>query len=162
MTETNFDPTRPMTHVIDRQQAVHALANQYGDRTAYLVAAPADVLPSIADQILPNLPWWVAFLDQGGPTVLVTNIAPVVAMTSALIRCVAVISLPKAGPITDLIGLLGSPRRIGEDGDLILVRRPDDPDLGPDDVVWPILLIDAIDEIDPMLAARIRSSGRWT
>lgn len=138
--------------LIERSRAVKAIADQILDRTSYVIIAPTDNLVRLVDSLTEHTEKWTAYLDNGTGAVLCTTNADIVRVVDILIGTAAVITVPKTVPAPAISAALG--QHLPEDGsqDLVVLRVPDEP------MFWPLLFIDALDLVDPKVAAELRAN----
>lgn len=146
------DPLMIDYAMVPRERAVKAISATYGDKTDIILAGPLDRVGGV----LQHIPSAVCYLDAGTRTILVTRgtgetQSIVLYQISQYAPMAAIIAIPKATPETALtaagIDVTGSE-------DICLVASNDDQLM-----CYPILLVDAIDLMDPVLAAQLRAQG---
>lgn len=141
---------------LDRETALREIAAGYRDRSHYLVCLPPGTLPVFKRQ-LEGLPCRI-LLDQGLDTVLATSSADVARAVDVLTRSlrpsgggVGVVLVPKTVSRALLEKRLNLPSS-DDDEDIMCVQ------LG-EQMMFPTLLTDAIDLVDPIDAAQIRAQA---
>ncbi|WP_181799024.1 hypothetical protein [Kitasatospora acidiphila] len=141
---------------VDRETAVREIAAGYRDRSHYLVCLPPGTLAVLSRQ-LKGLPCRM-LLDQGLDAILATSSADVARAVDVIARslrpsggCVGVVLVPKTVSRALLEKRLNLPSS-DDDEDIMCVQ------LG-EQMMFPTLLIDAIDLVDPVNAARIRAQA---
>ncbi|SOB84234.1 hypothetical protein [Streptomyces sp. 1331.2] len=140
-------------NLIPRETAVRRLADVLSDRTEYLVTIPPGVGQALAAG-LDLVGHWTAYLDVGAPEVLVTSDLTTFRGTHMLVPTGGVVTIPKTVHHRAVSRLVR--QRIPADGsrDVLLIT---DRSGGP--TYWPLLLVDAVDRVDPVLAAQLRAHG---
>lgn len=138
--------------LIKRSQAVKAIADQILDRTSYVIITPTDNLTPLVDNLAEHAAKWSAYLDNGTAAVLCTSNAEIVRVVDILIGTAAVITVPKTVPAKAISAALG--QRVPDDGsqDLVVLHAPGEP------MFWPLLFVDALDLVDPKVAAELRAN----
>jgi hypothetical protein len=144
-----------VTTLITRRAAVAAIARRLADRTAFVVFTPPAQLGETVAR-LRRLPGWTGYLDSGGE--MVTEGDPLAcAALGGLVQAVgarvaAVLIVPKTVPAAALGRALGQP--IAADGSEDVIGVVDG-----QRVAWPLLLVDAIAEVDPVSAAQLHANS---
>jgi hypothetical protein len=142
--------TAPAVQLHTRENALTHLVAAIADRTAFVVV-PAPTLTVEVATGLAALPAWSAFLDNGGDDVLEMHDATVVAALLVLAGGVCTFVVPRTVPAADLGAVLG--QCVPEDGSQDVVFVLDDEARA----WWPLLFIDAVDQVDAIAAAQIRA-----
>ncbi|MDJ0341777.1 hypothetical protein [Streptomyces sp. PH10-H1] len=139
-----LSPTRP--------QAVKRIADHIADRDSYVITVPPDALTSFAHRLC-DIPDWNAYLDNGTGTVLHTGHALTLLACDLIIETAAVVIVPKTVPTAVLTEAVG--RDVPADGsqDIVILTGP-----AGRPVFWPLLLVDAIEIVDPAVAAQLRAN----
>lgn len=141
-----------MTTSISRATAVTTVAGHIADRDAFVITVPPNVLGDVTHG-LRDVDGWTAYLDSGTPVILQTDRVSVLAVTGAIILSAAVVTVPKTVPAAVLSKALG--QTIPDDGsqDLVVLHGADG-----EPIVWPLLFVDALDQVDPIAAAQLRAA----
>lgn len=140
------------THeLLGRDRAVQKIARHIADRDAYLVTIPPDTLPRLSKS-LDRIATWSAYLDSGNPFILRTNRPGALLVTDLLIETAGVLVVPKTVPASALSKVVG--QEVPADGsqDLVVLM----PTAGP--IFWPLLFVDALEIVDPKVAAQLRAN----
>lgn len=142
------------TTVVPRAAAVRAVANAIADRAHFVIAVPPDHVASVIDRLAGIPRGWTAYVDNGSPMVLVTG-EPGAAVLLDLVggAVVAVVTVPKTTSAAVLGGALSQP--VPDDGsqDLVIIH-----DFEPGPMCWPMIFVDAIERVDPAVAAQLHAS----
>ncbi|RPE34776.1 hypothetical protein [Kitasatospora cineracea] len=144
--------TRSYT-LIPREEAVRRLADTLADRTEYLITIPPGIGPQLAAG-LDRVERWTALLDVGAPEVLSTGDLGAFQQAHGLVPVGGVLIVPKTVPHQAVSKLVR--QRIPADGsqDVLLIT-----DRNGAPTYWPLLLVDAVDRVDPILAAQLRANS---
>ncbi|MET8134663.1 hypothetical protein ABZV24_22370 [Streptomyces sp. NPDC005251] len=134
-----------------RDTAVHQIAQHIADRDAYLVTCPPTTLP-ILSRALDSLPAWSAYLDNGTGAVLRTDRAGALLVADLLMETAGVLVVPKTVPAVELGQVVGQDIPADGSQDLVVLMPP-----GGEPIFWPLLFIDALDIVDPTVAAQLRA-----
>lgn len=145
-----------MITLVDRQDAVAAIAAHLADRTAFIINIPPALI-STAVEHLESIPGWTGHFDNGTPAVLRTGAGSLSLGVAQLLEALgapftAVVTVPKTVPAADLGRALD--RDIPADGSQDIIGLYEG---GP--IVWPMLFVEALDRVDPQAAAQLRASG---
>ena len=139
-----------MIALIDRDDAVAAIAGAIADRHSFVIVAPPDTVAGLAG-CLTTVAGWTGYLDNGTPTVLCTDQPAAATVLDGLaVPTAMVVTVPKTVPAATLGEALG--QEIPADGsqDLVLLCGDEE---GP--LVWPLLFVDALAPVDPRAAAAL-------
>lgn len=135
---------------IARARAVKNIAAALADRHSYVLTLDPR-LNTEAAEALDGIDTTI-YVDQGTDPILRTNDPRLLAVTAALIPCVAVILIPKTVPAAILSEALGE--HVPDDGsqDILILGSPEPP------MTWPLLFVDALQRVDPTAANTIRAA----
>lgn len=136
--------------LLDRDQAVKNIAAHIADRDAYVITAPPDTLPRLS-RTLDGVPSWSAYLDNGTPVILRTDRAGALIVADLLVETAGVLIVPKTVPAAALSRVVGQDVPADGSQDLVVLM----PHEGP--IFWPLLFVDALDIVDPQVAATLRA-----
>lgn len=144
-----------MTALITRRAAVDAIARHLADRTAFVVFAPPAQLAETVRR-LHAVPDWTGYLDTGDPLVTEADSAMCVALGALAgvfgVPTAAVFVVPKTVPAARLGRALG--HLIPADGSQDVIGVVDG-----ERVAWPLLLVDALERVDPAAAAHLHANS---
>lgn len=139
--------------VMTRAEAVRVIAGHIADRTAFVISVPPDFVASAAARLgaVRACTWYA---DNGSGTVMQltgTSIRVAGALDELLPGLTAAVAIvPKTVPAAELAAAMR--HDIPGDGSQDLVLLHDD-DAVP--FTWPLLLVAALDHVDPGFAARL-------
>lgn len=139
-------------HLIRRDRAVRQIANHLADQDVYLITVPHGALESAVDTLDPITPWQ-AYVDNGSGLVLRSGMREPVALAAQLYTTVAVLVVPKSVDPEVLSSALRQPLPPDGSQDLLILRSRTGP------IHWPLLFVDAVDQVDPIAAAQLRAHG---
>ncbi|MFE2828478.1 hypothetical protein [Streptomyces sp. NPDC059271] len=137
--------------LLTRDDAVRQIAQHIADRDAYVITAPPGALPRLS-ATLDELPHWTAYLDNGLPVAMRTGNASTLLVADALMETAGVIVVPKTVPASAVGQVVGQSMARDGSQDLVVLMPPDG---GP--IFWPLLFVDALDVVDPVVAAQLRA-----
>jgi hypothetical protein len=134
---------------LDRKDAVAEIVSAMNGQAHYLVTAPPGTI-TVLGESLGHLSTWRAYVDSGVPTVMSTNDASALFVTSLLMPMAAVIVVPKTVSPAELSEVLG--RTVPEDGsqDIVILHEAED---AP--IIWPMLFLEAMRVVDPDVVEQI-------
>lgn len=139
------------TATLTRTDAVHTIARHLATRDVYLVAAGPAQLTGIG-LALHGIPGTVCYADNGLGPILRTDRPEALALVAALLPAAAVTTVPKTVPASVLGEALG--QHVPPDGSQDVVIVMDD----AGHAVYPTLLVEAIDHVDPNVSALLRAN----
>lgn len=143
---------------VPREDVVDLLARHVAAHDAYLIAIPPSLLPAAA-RGLGMIREVSFFLDSAGTGDLMTAAGPgageAVAVTAALTQAplVSVAVVPKTVAAVAVCAALGL-ADMDDARELRALQADGEP------MVWPRFLVDALERVDPVTAARIEASRR--
>ncbi|NUP17100.1 MAG: hypothetical protein HOZ81_13525 [Streptomyces sp.] len=139
--------------LLQRPEAVRAIADTLADRTAYLITLPPGAAPLLAPS-LDGIDGWTAYLDNGSGDVLATSDTGILCLAQAECLSSGAVRIPKSVHLDVISQIIR--HRVPTDGSkdvFILTSKGGQP------AYWPLLLVDAIDQVDAVMAARLRAHG---
>jgi hypothetical protein len=142
---------------VPRGDTVAVIAARYKKRDAYLVAAGPGQVPSALAR-LALVAEATVYLDQGGKTLMSVTGAALQVMPDLIetaAPAVAVWVVPKSVPAARLGKALGDSIPADGSRDLIVLTADDGKH-----AAYPLILVEAIEQVDPATAAHIRSADR--
>ncbi|MEU2625743.1 hypothetical protein [Kitasatospora sp. NPDC007106] len=135
-------------HLMLRSRAVQEIAHHITRHDAYLITVPPGMLTSAA-RALDAVTTWQAYIDNGSGVVLRTGLIRAVRPNDR--ATAAVIAVPKTVDPAVLGKALRYPLPADGSRDLLVLRGRTGP------IHWPLLFVDAIDQVDPVAAAQLRA-----
>jgi hypothetical protein len=143
--------------IVPRGNTVAVIAARYEKRDAYLVAAGPSQVPSALARLAP-VAEAIVYLDQGGETVMSATGAALQVMPDLMetaAPCAAVWVVPKSVSAARLGKALGDSIPADGSRDLIVLTADDG-----NHAAHPLILVDAIERVDPAAAGHIRGTER--
>ncbi|WP_405423530.1 hypothetical protein [Streptomyces erythrochromogenes] len=141
------------THeLIPRPTALERIAAHLDAQDHYLITSPPDTVGRLM-QNLEDIPSWMAYVDNGSPTVLRTERPGAVRLASRILAVATVIVVAKTVPRRDLMAAIDQPEGAPAQ-DVFVLTTPGGP------TWWPVLFADALALVDPEAAAELRREGR--
>lgn len=143
-----------LNRLIGRGRALRFISEALADRTHFLLVPPAQRGAEVAELLDGTGISWTGYIDSGQDTVLRVDQASLMLVTEQLARRTAIlITVPKTVPAEQLSSALD--QTIQADGSQDLILMTDD----SEQLLWPMLFVDALDQIDPVEAARLRAAS---
>lgn len=146
-----------ITGPIDRELAAEHIASRIKARDSYVITAPPSALSRLSESF-EDISGWAAYLDTGLELVLRTDSASVLLVTDVVdslmsATTAAVIVVSKTVPASVLATAVG--QEVPADGsrDLLVLHAAEGV------VFWPTLFVDALDIVDPLVAAQLRAQS---
>ncbi|MGW7344011.1 hypothetical protein [Streptomyces sp. NPDC054854] len=141
------------THeLIPRPNALEHIAAHLDAQDHYLITSPPDTLGRLM-QNLEDIPSWMAYVDNGSPTVLRTERPGAVRLAGRILAVAAVIVVAKTVPYRDVMAAIDRQPDGAPHEDVFVLTTPGAP------TWWPVLFADALALVDPAAAADLRKEG---
>ncbi|MFI1937713.1 hypothetical protein ACH44C_11005 [Streptomyces purpureus] len=141
------------THeLIPRAHALQHIATRLDAQDHYLIASPPDTLGRLMTN-LEDIPSWMAYVDNGSPTILRTERPGAVRLAGRILAVAAVVVVAKTVPRRDVMAALNRETNPGHTEDIFVLTTPGGR------TWWPVLFAEALDLVDPAAAAELRNDG---
>lgn len=150
---------------VPREEAVQALAAAIADRTHFIVSLPPSLIAEcvLAARFAKLPSGWRVYFDNGMSTTLSVDTPKLVeavelgAFMAPFGSLVGVATIPKTTPARRIREALGVSEEIPHDGsrDLLMIHEPR---LAWQGFFYPMLLVEALDIVDPTVAMQIRAN----
>jgi hypothetical protein len=148
--------TDAIPHVMPRAEAAARIGGHYANRDAYLIiAGPGEITTAMTR--LGAVPGCACYLDNGTDDILALT-GPAVAVLPVVMELLppesmaGVLTVPKTVSADRLSTALGQEIPADQSRDVVMLMAQDGKHLS-----WPMFFVEALDEVDPAAAARIRA-----
>lgn len=143
------------TGMLAREHAVEVVADCIRRRMHYVVVGAPSLVSGVMQRLSDQKHTWSAFVESAAPVILVTNeeaVVEVMTMLAGPDSHIIVLTVPKSVPASVLADIVGQPVPADGSQDLFVLSALNE------QIQWPVLFIDALDEVDPVAASQIRAA----